>query len=149
MGANLITVTPTLDTSAYADGDVLFAPVELANAAGEYGGITMLQSAAIVDASDQGAAFDLLFFNGSSVSLGTLNAACSISDADALFHQGRVQILSSDYYDLGGCRVAGLNAIGRIMQALPTSRSLYVGGISRGTGTYAASALQLRLGFVW
>lgn len=149
MGANLITITPTLDTNAYADGDVLFAPTEVKEAAQAAGGVTMLQSVTAIDASDQGAAFDLLFFNGASVSLGSLNAACSISDADALFHMGRVQILSSDYYDLGGCRVAGLNAIGRIMLPLPTSRSLYVAGISRGTGTYAASALTLRFGFVW
>ena len=29
MGFNSVTITPTLDTSAYADGDVLFAGTEL------------------------------------------------------------------------------------------------------------------------
>ena len=150
MGANLITITPTLDTNAYADGDVLFAPTEIKEAAEFAGGITMLQSVTAIDASDQGQPFDLLFFNGASVSLGSLNGAPSISDSDAQsFHIGRVQVQSSDYYDLGGCRVAGLNAIGRIMLSLPTSRSIYCAGISRGAGTYAASALTIRLGFVW
>lgn len=149
MGANLITVTPTLDTSAYADGDTLFAPTEIAGAAEFPGGMTMLQSVTVVDADDQGQPLDLLFFNAT-LTLGTLNAAPSISDANAIaYHMGRVQVLSSDYYDLGGVRVAGLNAIGRIMLAPLTSRSLWVGGISRGTGTYTASGLTIRLGFVW
>ena len=140
-------VLPVLDTSAYADGDVLFAPVEIP-------GVTLwpltpalLQSIQVIDESDQGAAFDLLFFR-TTVTLGTLNAAPSISDADAREFQGRISVLSSDYYDLGGVRVANLNSLGLLMKTADAKKSFFVGGISRGAGTYAASGLRLRLGFL-
>lgn len=143
-------ITPVLDTSAYADGDVLFAPVPIETILPIESGTILLQSVHVIDVSDQGAAFDLVFFEGP-VTLGTLNAAVSISDADALLSLGRVQVLSGDYYDVGGARIATVGNCGVLLrgaEGASARKVLYVGGISRGTGTYAANGLALRLGFV-
>jgi len=142
-----VTIRPTLDTSAYADGDVLFAATPLTDVALDFNSVVMLQSLNVVDISDQNAAFDLLFFSAS-VTLGTLNAGVSISDADTLLCVGRVQVGSSDYYDLGGADVASIGGIGRMMRTAHQSRDLWVAGVSRGTGTYAANGLQITFGFV-
>lgn len=143
----IVSIRPTLDTSAYADGEVLFAATKLADVVIDPMSEVMLHSVAVTDISDQNAAFDLLFFS-SSVTMGTLNAAVSISDADALLHVGRVQVATSDYYDLGGADVASIGSLGRIMRTAHESRDLWVAGVSRGTATYAANGLLLTFGFV-
>lgn len=140
-------ITPTLDTSAYADGDVLFAlvPLEPASAPNQP---LLLQSVFVIDEADQGAALDLVFFNSSTPSLGTLNAAVSISDANIRYYMGRVSIAAGDYYDMGGNRVADLNNIGRLLKPENNGTGLWVGGVSRGTGTYAVNSLSFRFGFI-
>ena len=45
----IIRVTPTLDTSAYADGDVLFTATEIPNAVVGLGGCSKLVGAYIFD----------------------------------------------------------------------------------------------------
>lgn len=140
-------ILPVLDTNAYGDGDVLFAPVEISDITPGARVPILLQSVFVVDESDQGAAFDLHFYR-SRVTLGSLNGAPSITDADQRAYQGRVQIASGDYYDMGGSKVADLANIGKLLASDENSRSLWVAGISRGAGTYAASGLRLRLGFL-
>lgn len=140
-------VLPTLDTSAYGDGEVMFAPVEVKDITLWPLAPALLQSVQVIDESDQGVGFDLLFFR-TTVSMGSLNGAPSISDADAREFQGRVSIAASDFYDLGGVRVANLNSLGLLMKTADASKSLFVAGISRGAGTYAANGIRLRLGFL-
>lgn len=147
--AKIIDITPTLDTSVYADGRILFQPTELALAVAAGGGTSLLQTISVTDESDQGVAFDLIFFR-KSVTLGTINMAPSISDGDGDYFCGRVSVVASDYYDLGGVRVADPadTARGRLMRADDNQTSLWVAGISRGAGTYAATGLKLKFGFV-
>ena len=93
--------------------------------------------------------FDLLFF-AQSVTTGNLNAALSISDADALHFRGRVQVLASDYYDVGNAAVADVAGTQRYMATAAGARSMWVAGVSRGTATYgSASALQLVFNVMW
>jgi hypothetical protein len=146
--SDLIDFTLTLDTSAYASGDVLSDVAAIANAVRLNGGRAILQSVVVIDEDDQGQALDLMFF-GASQSLGTVNATPSITDAAARDFQGIVSIAATDFVDLGGVRVANIKNIGLFLEAASASRSLYVGSISRGTGTYTASGLKLRLGLVW
>lgn len=143
-----IPLTPTLDTSQYDNGDILFQPTEIVGAVRSSGARALLQSVFAIGEDDQGQGFDLLFFQ-SAVTFGTINAAPSISDSAARDFQGRVQIQSSDFYDLGGVRVADVSQLGRLIQAASTTRSIWVAGISRGTGTYTAAGLKFRFGFVW
>lgn len=133
--AKIIQITPTLDTEgAYADGYVLFNPIELSEAYNHFGQCMLLQSVAVSDDSDQGAAFDLVFFDTTGMSLGTIRTAVSPSDSDLRKSICRTSVGSADYYDFGGARFADVGNIGKLLQS-NNSRSLWVGGVCRGAPT--------------
>lgn len=143
----LTIVTPVLDTSAYVSGDVLFVPIAF-NGARVVGGRAYLQSIVAADADDQGYAMEFYFFS-ETVTLGTINVAPSISDADALKFLGMVSLSTGDWIDLGGVRVATLRNLGLMLVPKSDSTNLYVAGITRGTPTHTASGLQLSIGLLW
>jgi hypothetical protein len=146
---DVIPVTLTLDTNAYADGDVLADFQEVANFVRVNGGRALIQSITVLDKDDQGVAFDILT-TASNKSLGAENGAPSISDADAEGVQRVTRIEASDYVDLGGCRIATKTNIGIMVEAGAASRSIYIGAITRGgTPTYSAAGLMLRIGVIW
>lgn len=130
---------PTLDTGAYASGDVLFNFVRIEGLAAskEY----FLQSFSVIDASDSGVDMTLLFA-GSALDLGTVNSAVSISDSDALQIYGALTISNyiSAWIDLGGAKIATVVGGGLVLPS-----PLYVAGIAGGTATYTASSLTLNL----
>lgn len=147
--ADVIEVVLTLDTSGgYADGDVLADFQEVTNFVRALGGRALIQSITVVDKDDVGLAFDILT-SRSAISLGTENAAPSISDANAVGVQRIVRIETTDYIDLGGCRVATRAPVGVVIEAASDTRSMWVGAIVRGAGTYSAAGLVLRFGVVW
>lgn len=136
----VIDVTPVLDTNAYADNDVLFVPVAVP---GTTNAALKVVSVVVVDAADQAQDIDLVFSEGS-VTLGTINTAVNISDADAAKVLGVVPVLIADYSDLVNSQVATKRGVDLVVQA---NAQLYVGGVCRsGTPTYAASSLLLRIG---
>lgn len=146
---DIISVTLSLDTSQYADGDVLAATQEIANAARAPSGRAILQSLHVLDEDDQGVAFDVIFL-GADVAIGTENAAPSITDTDARQILGMVRVGAGDYIDLGGCRIATLTGLGLPLKTAAGATSLYLGAITRGgTPTYTASGVTLRLGILW
>lgn len=138
-------LTLSLDTSAYAAGDVLFDFQEVADAARESGGAVLIQSITVVDADDQKAEMDI-FVASAAVSLGTENAAPDISDANAATVQKLCTVLASDYEDLGGVAVATMNNLGLVVGAVGTS--IYIGGITQGTPTHTAAGLKLIIGLI-
>lgn len=147
IGASIVVdVTLTLDTNAYIDGDVLSDAAEVANAARIAAGTTFLKSVTVLDEDDQGAALDLIFLDANQ-SLGTKNAAPDITDENARKIVGRVSIAAGDFYDLGAARVAVVDAAGLLMKAASAQTSLWVAAISRGTGTYTANGIRLKLAF--
>lgn len=146
---SLVPYTLTLDTSgAYADGEVLSDTMRVKNCVRIPGGRCILHSLMVLDEDDQGAAFDLIFLDAN-YTIGTPNSAVSVSDINARSIIGRVSVGSGDYYDMGGCRIACLTALNLIMKAVPGDRDLYLATVSRGTGTYTAQGIKLRLGFLW
>jgi len=142
----IVDVALTLDTDAYADGDVLAEVQEVSNALRTDGGSGLLQSVIVIDKSDQGEALDIYLFSDSA-SLGTENAAVSISDADAAKIVARVEIGSSDYYDLGGVQVAVSSNLAMPLE-VSSGTSIWLGVVSRGTGTYSADGIVVRLGII-
>lgn len=140
-------VTLTLDTSAYASGDVMADTQTLTNAVRVSGGRAILQSLTVIDEDDQAQAFDLLFFLANR-SLGTENSAPNISDTNARDCLGFVKVATTDYIDLGGVQVACLRGLGLVLEA-SGSRDLYLGTIIRGAATYTASGVKLKLGLLW
>lgn len=139
-------LTLSLDTGgAYADADVLADTQEIANVFRLPGGTIWLQNIRIVDEDDQGAALDLIFLDAAS-SLGTENSAVSISDALSRTELWRVSVASGDYYDQGGSRIACIGSIATLLKAASGSTSLFVAAVSRGTGTYTAAGIRLKIG---
>lgn len=140
-----ITITCSLDTSAYADGDVLFATQEIANAVRNNGDTCILQSVHVVDIDDQGVEMDLVFFNANT-SLGTENSAPDIDDTEVLTTLGTVNV--PDWIDLGANQIATVTGIGLLLEAGAATTSLYVAGITRGAPTHSASGLQITFGLL-
>ena len=141
---DVLEVTFSLDTSAYADGDVLADMQEVTSAVLLSAGQCRIESVIVLDKDDQGEALDIVFMNASG-SLGTENAAVSISDADADQIVGIVEVAAADYVDLVNSQLA-TKETNIIAEAAATS--LYVGAISRGTGTYTASGITLKIGVI-
>lgn len=144
----VVSVTPTLDTNAYAAGDLLFDSTEIASAVRANGGTAILQSITMLDKADQGVDMTLVFANVAT-DFGTLNAAPDPDDTESGTVIGHVAVFSGDYVDLGANRVACVRNVGLMLKAGAATTSLYVAGINgTGTPTYAASDLVIQFGFM-
>lgn len=150
LAAQLVPFVPVLDTSAYADNDVMFNSVEVSGVFLANGRCVELISISGLDKADQGVDFDLIFTQ-TAITLGTINAAVDATDAVILAagYLGHVSILaaSGHYVDFinsqGICRTVDP----LLLEAATGSNKLYVSGIIRsGTPTYAADSLSLNLG---
>ena len=136
-----ITVTPTLDTSAYAAGDVLFAATELDFGNANISGV--IKHASILDVNDTPAQTITLYFAGETFTLATnVNDSLDISDTDAAKLIGTANLTTST--DLVNSRFGQNTTID-----LPFSvnaGSLWVGATTGGTPTFAAATdLKLRV----
>jgi len=134
----------SLDTGAYADADVLADTQEIANMC-PVGGTGFWHSLVVLDKSDQGEALDIVLLR-TNVSIGTENSAISVSDANADEIVGAVECAADDYIDLAGSQIVVKGSLGIAFQAVNTS--MFVAAVSRGTGTYAAAGITLKLGFL-
>ena len=144
------TLEPSIDTSAYADGDVFFdtegITIRSSGAIGNTSGeVTFCR---VVDTDDLKSDFDILFLK-TNVSIGTENAAVSVSDTNAKEIIGRIIVRS--YYDLGGAAIAEDSGSIVPFKLTPSDgvSTLYVAGVCRGTPNFSsASAIHLNLGIV-
>ena len=156
----IIRVTPTLDTSAYAQGDVLFTATEIPNAVFAAGGCSKLVGADMFDKSDN--IDDILFtFTEGNTALGTINATADISDANLLANNiCGITKIDSDQATSGAfidnarilqmlpASITGENTQDLLLlQAADDTTSVYVQGvlISSTTPTYADGDIQLIL----
>lgn len=138
-------VTLSLDTSAYASGDVI-ADTQVVDGALRQDGSGTLQSLTLIDQDDQKVALTVYFLSGNVV-MGTENSGPSITDADALHILGYVDVASADYKDLGGVAVVNYKNIGLPLKAASGTDDLYVAVVNgAGTPTYTAAGIKLRLG---
>src|SRR5688500_9553228 len=79
----LFRVVPVIQAAAYADGEVIFDFTEIPEAVRRNGDIGFVKSVTVIDKSDQ--VFGLeLYLAEAGATLGALNGAPSISDADML-----------------------------------------------------------------
>lgn len=144
--APITRLTPTILTSAYTTGTVLFATTSIANLVPANDQPVVLQSLFVVDKDDEGVAITLHFFSAN-VALGTAGSAPSISDADAASAWlGSVDIVTGDYKDLGGVKVASLKGIGLNLAPASGTRNVYVAATVTGTPTFTAAG-DLVFGF--
>ena len=148
-----VDVTPTLDTSAYAQNDALFAVRVITNAAWKIDQPVQLVQLTMCDEDNQTAyATSFYFFDSSSASIGAANAAASISDADSRTITGRVDMPSASMLAVGfaGAKHGIVNPTGCILKPVSGTRDIYVGAIitSASTPTHSASGVKLRFGFI-
>lgn len=137
----------SLETSALADGDVMCSTTEVTGAFSANDGTGVIQSIQVLDEDDEGAPFDLVFLSANQ-SLGTANSAPSISDANARDILGRVRVNSSDFIDIGGCRIATLTGVGLGVKAGSGVDDMWVSAVCRAAAgvTYTAGTdLKLRI----
>ena len=147
---DLIAITPTCDTNIYASGDLLFDLTAVANAVRSNGDVAYIKSLTVIDKDAQGTAMDIYVSTGSTT-MGTLNSAPNISDANIVANQMQLlcQIATSDYATLSGAKIASLE-ISKAVEAAAGTRSIYIGAVTQGgTPTYTASGLVLLVGLIW
>lgn len=144
----LVYVTPTLDTNAYAVGDVLFDSTVVTNLLPANDRTALHQTLYLIDKSDQKPALKIYFFN-QNVSLGTVNSLPSISDANAAAGFMGIEIIgTNDWDDIGGVNVAQIKNIGRNIKPATGTRNIYVAGITNSAFTFAADSIVLGIGVV-
>ncbi len=142
-------LTMTIDTAVYASGDVIADTQQLDAAFRVADGSGVVQSLVLVDEGDQKQPLTIFFF-GSSSTLGTENAAPSITDANAINIHGFVDIAAADYKDLGGVAVANIKNIGIPITAVSGTDDLYI-AILNGSGApdyVAGGDLKVRVGIL-
>lgn len=142
---NVFDLTLSLDTAAYAVGDVLADSQEITNFFPVATTAVKIASIVVLDEDDQGGAFDILFLD-SNVSIGSENAAISVSDANARKIVGHISVVGADYIDLGGSRLATIDGRNLIIKAASGATSIYIACLSQDTKTYTASGLKLKIG---
>lgn len=146
--ADVATVTFTLDTSAYASGDLIADTQAISTTLfDQKGGCVILDSITLLDEDDQGVALHFVF-STASTSMGTENGAPNISDANARNIVGKASLAATDYVDIGGAKVASKGALGLVLKAAAGAQALYVSIVNdTGTPTYTATGLQAMFGF--
>ena len=144
---NVHDLTLSLDTNAYADGDVLADSQKLTNIVGITGGGGLIQCIAVLDLDDQGEALDIIFLEAN-VSIGTENAAVSVSDANAALIVGQVEVEAADFIDLVNSQRAEKTNLGIPFRCADGQKSLWIAAVSRGTGTYTALGIKLKVGIL-
>lgn len=143
----VLDVTPTCDTLAYTAGDVLFDTITCGTVTRRNADVVVLESVTILDEDDNTAAALTLYFLDTNTSLGTINGAPNISDANARKVLGWVPVASGDWVDVGGAKVATVRNIGLTLKAAAASQIIYVAATCAGTPTQTASGIKLKLAF--
>jgi len=142
VGANgYVEANMTLDTAAYATGDVLTDTVALTSILSGTNGTGILQSITILDKDKQSQGLDIVILK-TNVSLGTKNAVPNITDTNAEEILGMIRVASGDYLDVINSTVATKNNLGIGVKG-DASDTIYLSMISRGTGTYTANGLRI------
>jgi hypothetical protein len=146
--ADMVSFVPTLDTAAYASGDVLFSTTQITGVTRAADGRACLMSLTGIDKSKNKPAMTLLFYQ-TNVTSAAANAANNLSDSDQANLLGYVRILATDWIDYANNSIFCKTAINLLLEAASGTSSVYcVGILDAGTPTFAASDLVLKLGFV-
>lgn len=142
---DLIDFTPVVDTSIYADNDVLFIATEITNFFRIAGGKAKLVSSTMFDGADQGTEATI-FFTTSATTPGTINGA--ISGADSVMDDIQAYVQHTTFEDLINSQISHVADINAILEASAGSTSIYCwGAVRSGTPTFgAASDLKFKFG---
>ena len=140
----VFTVTPTLDTSAYSDADVLFNPTAVTGLFDDVNDACMIKSITAIDTDDQGIAFEI-YFTTSNTDFGTINATAGIADNTAILGGVKMSPLDADG-DFDLFRTYTTDNIDLVIQADGSTPNVYIAGIAGGTPTHSVSGLTIKIG---
>ncbi len=145
---DVVSVTFSTDTNAYASGDLIADTQTMGTVADREGGRVILDSLTLIDQDAQGAKI-YIFFHSTSTSMGTENSAPNISDANLIAGTlGYITVLTTDYVTISGAKVATLRNLGLVLECAAASQTLYVSILNEtGTPTYTAAGLVGLFGF--
>ena len=158
---SVIRVTPTLDTSAYANNDVFFNSTEIPNAVVGDGGASKLIGITILNEDDSAHDIDIIFMQ-KSTDLGTINeavgsnskwtnvlakAAGVLGVVSVDWSAGTSDFVNNLIYSSSTANPSGKSAtLPILLQAESDSNSVYMAAISRGgTPTTAADDYEIIL----
>ena len=158
---SVIRVTPTLDTSAYANNDVFFNSTEIPNAVVGDGGASKLIGITILNEDDSAHDIDIVFMQ-KSTDLGTINeavgsnskwtnvlakAAGVLGVVSVDWSAGTSDFVNNLIYSSSTANPSGKSAtLPILLQAESDSNSVYMAAISRGgTPTTAADDYEIIL----
>ena len=137
-------VEPATETDAYANGDVLFTPIEIESIAKE-GSSLVLDTLILTNDDEVNQPIDIVFL-ASDDSIGAVNAAANLPTGEDLL--GTVKIVAADFVDMGSFSAAQKTNLELIISTPSDSQSIYVAGVVRATATFTTtSGLGLSLGF--
>ena len=157
----VLRVTPTLDTSAYADNDVFFNATEIPNAVKGNGGCSKLIGVTILNEDDVAHDFDIIFMQ-KETDLGTINdavgsaskwtnvlakAAGVLGVVSVDWSTGTSDFVNNLIYTSSSANISGKSStLPILLQAESNSTSVYMAAVSRGgTPTVAADDYEIIL----
>jgi hypothetical protein len=133
-----VTVTPTIDTTAYAAGDQIGTVQTLSNVFRlSTNGTSTLQSITVLDLAKQNIPLDFLFFNASPTT-GSNNAPVSISDSEMGTKCIGMVTLGSNYSNLADNSISTTGQLG-IPLSVASGTSLFVVVVARFAATYGVA----------
>ena len=132
-----VSASPTVDTNAYASGDLIGGKLTFADLAGK-GQMLKIMTAVIVDQAKQTADLDLVLFRDNpGATTFTDQAALDVADADLGKVCGVIAFRSGQTFGFNDNGVMVQQNVGLCTQLVGTT--LYGALVSRGTPTYAAA----------
>lgn len=148
-----ISIAPTVDTNAYASGD-LVGPKQTLTDAGAGGGLAsstggqmtgIIHSVTITDLDNQAADFDLVIFSSNpSGTTFTDNAAFDIADADLPKVICVIQVTTNVAFADNAVVIANGNNCVFDARLSTVPGTLYAAAVIRSAGTFSASGLTFR-----
>lgn len=136
----------SVDTSQYADLDVIDSVIALPKSVRKKAGSGVIQSLVVVDSDNQAADLDIYFFDDTFTTAAD-NAAWSPSYADMQKLIGVVNMRT--YSTINSIAYSVVKNIGLSFDVASNSESLYMLAVSRGTPTYtAAGNLTIKVGIL-
>lgn len=148
--SKVVSVTPTISTSAYATGDQIGGIMTLTDAvrfdSNESKGFSELVSVTILDSSKQNADIDVWFFKTSPTVTSVDNGAFAMTAANMAAQCIGVVSAGVAYSDAAAVSVSSTCNLNLPLQVASGS-NIYAIAVVRGTPTYATtSALQFQFG---
>ena len=144
----ILEVTLSLNTSAYANADLLADTQAIDNAFdANVDGTGLIRSLVVIDEDDQTLyTFSVWFLSGSGT-LGTENSAPSATDAVCRTILAKVDFATTDGLDLGDAKVYSKTGLSIPVKAIAGTNDLGIAAIvTTGTPTHTAAGIKVRIG---